>query len=347
MIRPYAGNAGDGRPRSGPASGTGRRTRWLVVGVLAAAVGTMVLAVDPRRFAEAMERFDLRLIPVVAGLSVGCLLLQGLRWHQLLRGVGIGLRPADSLLLNTAGQAATAILPLGDLARAALASQAAQAGFGAVAATVTVQELAYTLALVLSAAPVLIATRHGIWIVLGVLMGMLVVLAILAVRRLFCLVRWLVARTPLLRHLLGRIEGLHEETAVLLRRPDTLGWSVLDAARAAVAITLLWSIVESLHPGALGWWQAAFVLALSYVGGAVSLIPGGAGVSEASTVGLLLLFDLDPPTAAAAVLVQRLFTTGASTLLGWSAYLLARRRFGFGSIWALPAPPAPRAEKAA
>jgi hypothetical protein len=188
------------------------------------------------------------------------------RWHGLLRQAGVRLGLTDSLLLNTAGQAITAVLPLGDLTRAILASRAAQAEFGAVAATVTVQELAYSLVLMVSAAPVLIRTRHGVWILLAVLAGILIVLALLTVGRPFYLVHRLVARTPLLRRLLGQIEGLHQETAVLLHRPETVTWSVLDAARAAAGISIVWLIVEGLNPGVLGWWQAAFVLSLSSLG---------------------------------------------------------------------------------
>ncbi len=342
MIR-LPSEVGDrGRSRSIPASPAGRRTHWLVVGVLAATVAAMVLAVAPRRFAEAMARFNPRVVPAVLGLSIVIFLFQGLRWHGLLRQAGVRLGLGDSVLLNTAGQAITAILPLGDLTRAILASRAARANFGTVAATVTVQELAYSLVLVVAAGPVLILTRHGVWILLAVLAGIVVVLALLTVGRLFCLVHRLVARTPLLRRLLGQIEGLHQETAMLLHRPETTAWSVLDAARGAAAISIVWLIVEGLDPGALGWWQAAFVLSLSSLGGAISLIPGGAGASEASTVGLLLLFDVDPATAAAAALMQRLVTTGLPSLFGWGAYAVARRRFELGSMLELP-PAVPRA----
>ncbi len=323
-----------------------RRTRWAMVTLLAATVVAMVLAVHPEDLVGAMGRFQVRVLPLVLALSVAFFVLQGLRWHQLLREVGVRLRLRDSLLLNATGQAVTAVLPLGDLTRAVLASRAAAAEFGAVAATVTVQELAYTLILVLAAAPVLITMRHGVWIVVAVVTGVSAVLAVLSVRRIFRLVRRLVARTPLLRRLLRPIDQLHEETAALLHRPNTLGWSILDAARAALAVTALWVVVEGLEPGALGWWQAAFVLALSYVGGAISMVPGGAGANEASTVGLLLLFGIDPATAAAAVILQRVFTTGMATVLGWSAYLVVRRRLALGSLLALRPPAAPQSRAA-
>src|SRR5207253_11387904 len=61
-------------------------------------------------------------------------------WHLLLRNVGARGRITDNQLINLAGQALTAVLPLGDLTRAVLATRSSGVEFGATAATVTIQE---------------------------------------------------------------------------------------------------------------------------------------------------------------------------------------------------------------
>lgn len=325
----------------GPTSARRTLMRWAVPLVLLATVAGLVLAVNPRLFVAAIRRFPLVSLPAVVALMGVFYAAQGVRWHQLLQVAGARLRVRDSLILNMAGQAITAILPLGDLTRAIFASVASGTEFGRVAATVTVQELAYTLILVLSATPVLLELGLGLWAVLAVVAVVATILAILTVQPIFCLVHRIVARTPVLRRFLSQIDGLHQETAELLHRPQTLSWTILDAARAGVAITILWLIVRGLDPGGLGWWQAAFVLAISYVGGAISLVPGGAGANEGSVVGLLLLFHIDPATGAAAALLQRVFTTGLPAIFGWAAYLVARNRFDLGSMWSLRPPTAP------
>jgi glycosyltransferase 2 family protein len=330
------------RARSPRVEAVKRRLQRLIVpAVLAGTLAALVLAVNPREFASSFARLDLRLVPVIIGLSVAFFVMQGLRWHILLAEVGARLRVRDSVLLNMAGQAITAILPLGDLTRAVFASQASRTEFGKVAATVTVQELAYTLILVLSATPVLLELKLGLGAVLAVVAVIAGILVILTVPPVFCFVHGVLARAPFLRGFLRQIDELHNQTVVLLHRADTLIWTILDAARASLAITVLWLIVIALHPGTFGWWQAAFVLALSYVGGAISLIPGGAGANEASMVGLLVLLHVDPATAAAAALLQRLFMTGLATLLGWGAYMVARRRFDLGPLLAVKPPSSP------
>jgi uncharacterized protein (TIRG00374 family) len=91
--------------------------------------------------------------------------------------------------------------------------------------------------------------------------------------------------------------------------------------------------------------MASFVLAASYVAGAVSLIPGGIGAAEASVVGLLVLAGVDPATATAAALLQRIADKGFATLMGFVAYAIARRRFHLSGLTALR--PSPAADPAA
>lgn len=308
--------------------------RVLPVVIALAALGGLVLVVNPRSLAHAIARFDPIVAPLAVLLAAGWFVLQGVRWHFLLRVAGSRLRLADSTLLSVAGQTITALLPLGDLTRAVLAADAAGLAIGAAAATVTVQELTFTLFLVLLATPGMIALGLGTGIVIAVIAGVMAIFAILTVPPLFRVVRRATALVPLPRRVLEQVDELQQETVGLLRRRDTATWSTLDLARAALGATVLWLIVQGLDPGAIDWWKAAFVVAVAYVGGAVSFLPGGTGANDASVVGLLILLGLDPGTAGAAALLQRVLFTGLAAGMGLVAYLIARRRFELGSLLA-------------
>lgn len=292
-----------------------------------AAMAGLVVVLNPEQVGRALARFNLRLLPAILALYLVWYLLQGLRWHGLLGEAGARLSVADSLLLNAAGQTITAIVPLGDLTRAAFAAQATDRDFGTVAATVTVQELTYTLFLILLALPELLALRLGVGVVVATVVGMAAVVVILTVSRVFCVVHRLIAHIPLMNRLLPAIDELQHETAELLHRPETLAWSVLDLLRAAAAVAAFWMVVAAVAPGALGWWQAAFALALSTIGGAISLLPGGVGANEASVAALLIVLGVPGGAAGAVALLQRLFLTGVAIGFGVPAYLVARRRF--------------------
>jgi uncharacterized membrane protein YbhN (UPF0104 family) len=307
-----------------------RRALPFLVGV--AALAGLVVVVDPRALGRALARFDPVAVPLLVALTTCWFVLQGLRWHLLLRAAGSALGALDSVLLSVSGQVVTAILPLGDLTRAIFASEAAGVEFGTAAATVTVQELTFTLCLVLVAAPGILALRVGTGAAAAVVAGVAAIFAILTVPQLYRPVRGAAGWLPLPGRLWEQVDRLQRDSAALLRRPATLGWSALDLLRAVVGATALWLILQVLEPNAVDWWRAALVVAVAYVGGAVSFLPGGTGANDASAVGLLVLSGLDPGTAAAAALLQRVTFTGLATGLGLAAYLVARRRLSLGRL---------------
>ena len=88
----------------------------------------------------------------MAALCLVWYVLQGVRWHPLLRDRGSRLGMGDTIVVNLAGQSA-GLLPGGELARAVLASEAARIEIGDAIATITVQELTYILLLVAAAVP--------------------------------------------------------------------------------------------------------------------------------------------------------------------------------------------------
>ena len=314
---------------------TARLARAVPVLLAIGAVAGVLVTVNPHAVLVATQRFDRRVVIPVVLLGVAFYLLQGLRWHQLLRAVGVKERVVDSELLNLAGQSVAAVLPLGDLTRALLVSESSGVEFGAAAATVTVQELTFTLLLVLAAAPGLWHLSHGAVWMPAVIVGVAGIIAILTVQRLFDSVRRLVVRTPGIRHLLGQIEVLHAEVRHLLWRRDVLAGAVLDLGRVVVATAAIMLILRGLHIEALSWWQGTLVLAVSHLGSALSLLPGGIGANEASVVGILVVLGVNPADAAATAVLQRVSLSGVATVGGLAAYALVRHRLhltGLGGI---------------
>jgi len=299
---------------------------WPVL-IAVAAIGAIIVAVNPREVGSAVRGFDLALLPPILLLLVLALVAQGVRWHFLLAGAGARLRLSDTVLLSLAGQGITALLPLGDLTRAVFASEVTDVAFADVVATVTVQELGFTLFLLATAGPVVVVRRQAAGAEVIALAGVVAAVVILLVPPVFRQVHRVVAHTPLLRRFTGQIDELQHETVVLLHRRGTIAWSLIDLGRVIIATTALWLLVRALTPGGIDWASAAFVLALSYVGGAISLIPGGVGANEASVVGLLILVGVRPSTAAAIAVVQRFLSSGTAIGVALVAYALARRRF--------------------
>jgi uncharacterized protein (TIRG00374 family) len=304
-----------------------------------AAIVTLIVVVNPAQFSAEVKRFSVVAVPAVVTLSLSYYVLQGMRWFFLLRSVGVRLPFGDTVLLNIAGQS-TGLLPLGELTRAVLVAEVSGAELGAVVATITVQELIYTLLIIAAAIPG--AFEHRAWggAVVAALVFTIVVFVLLTVPRIFRVVRATVKRIPGLRRFGRDVDELRRETVVLLRRPDTYLWSVLSIAGVLVAITLFWLVVHSIRPGLLSWQEAAFVYAVSHVAGAVSFLPGGLGAYEASIAGLLVASGTSIQVGATIAVLHRTADKGLATVFGMVAYLIARRRHrfsGFGLFRPQPA----------
>ena len=297
----------------------------VALGALGGIAG-LVLAVNPGAVGHALQGFDVRaLVPAVL-LVLAFHLLQGLRWHLLLRQSGVRIRHLDSQLINLAGQAATAVLPLGDLTRALLASRVARVRFGAVAATVTVQELSFMLLVVAAAAPGLGRLPGGAIWMLVLLSAIAGIVVILTVDRVFARVRRLVGATPVLQRFTTEIETLQREARRLLGNRAVLAGAALDLGRVVVCTVAMLVILRGMHVMALDWADAALVVSVSFAGGALSFLPGGIGANEASVVGVLVVLGVNPGVAAAAAIVQRLSLTIVPTTAGSLSYLVLRRR---------------------
>jgi uncharacterized protein (TIRG00374 family) len=304
-----------------------------------AAIVALIVVINPRQFGTEARRFSLIAIPFAVVLSISYYLVQGVRWHFLLRAIRVRLPLGDTVLLNVAGQS-TGLLPLGELTRAVLVAEVAPAEVGAVVATITVQELIYTVLMIAAAIPG--SFEHRAWggAVVAALVFTVAVFAMLTVPRLYRMVRSVVRHVPLVRRFGADIDELQRQTVGLLRRPDTYTWSVLSAFGVLIAITLFWLVVHSIQPDLLTWPEAAFVYAVSHIAGAVSFLPGGLGAYEASIAGLLVASGTSIQVGATIAVLHRTADKGIATLVGMLAYLIARRRFrfkGFGLFRPQPA----------
>lgn len=300
----------------------------LLVGLGGAGLVALLFAVQPAAVGAAIARIGPGAVPSLVGLTLLYYLLQGLRWQQLLRASGIRLRTGTTVLLDFAGQA-TGLLPAGEVARVALVTEATGEPFARVLATVTVQELIYTLVLLALGVPAALDHSPLVVPLLIALAGTLTVVLLLCTPAMWRPVGWMVSRLPA-RGLIAEIDLLRRDTEALLRRTDTFWWSGLSVLGALVAVTLFWLVVHLLAPGAVNWETAAFIYGISHIAGALSLIPGGLGVYEGSVVGLLIAAGVDPGTAAAAALLTRACDKGLMTLVGLGALACSRRAVGGG-----------------
>jgi uncharacterized protein (TIRG00374 family) len=194
-------------------------------------------------------------------------------------------------------------------------------------------------------APVVVAERFsdllGVLLLLG--LGMTrysfgraaFVLAIAIVAALFLLLAYsekVVARlAPMLtrRLLKGRAADgagdMARAMSRLMRGPFFVAGAALGALAWFWECLAFWVVLAGLGEHGTSLFTATFVYAFATLAGALSLLPGGLGVTEGSMAGLLVLFHVGRENAAAGTVIIRACTLWFAVLLGVLAYVAYRR----------------------
>lgn len=298
----------------------GKLLASLVIGlVVVIAIG---LFSDLRDVGRDLGAFQWALIPAILGLTLLNYLLRWLKWEYYLRhlGLGDGVSRLDSGLIFTAGMV-MAVTPgkLGEVFKSYLLRRVNGVAISRSAPIVLAERLTDGLAMLLLMALglTLYPPARPVFVVLVVatIAGILIVQN----RRLSLALIDLTARLPLGAKLAPRLHNVYTSTALLLN------WRILTVSTIISVISWGFECLAfyyvlvglGVEGTALLLLQATFIFAASTLFGLVSFLPGGLGVSEVSSVGLLVaLVGLTASAATTATILIRFCTLWFGVLLG-------------------------------
>jgi uncharacterized protein (TIRG00374 family) len=122
-----------------------------------------------------------------------------------------------------------------------------------------------------------------------------------------------------------KLLDMHDHLANLIR-PWPLFWATaVGVAGWLCECVGFWLIVRGFPDVAISFGLATFIYAATTVAGALSFLPGGLGVTEASMT-LMLVRTAGKSTAVAATIVTRLCTLWFAVVIGLIALAFLRRR---------------------
>ena len=254
----------------------------------------------------------------------------GLVWRTLLQEQAsfsqVFLTLNEGYLLNN-------ILPfrLGELGRAFLLSKKAGLGFLQVFSTILIEralDVAFAAGLLFATLPfvmkVNLAWQAAVTMGSLVLVG-LVCLYLLARNQTWALQQFdrLVVRFPKLERLIGQqqLSAFFTGLGSLTDGKRFLKVVLLMLLNWGIALLQFFVLLRGYLPAAQPLW-AAFTMAVMALGVAAPSSPGAVGVLEASVVGALSIFGLDPSVTLAVALTAHLSNYLTTGLIG--AYALAR-----------------------
>ena len=281
--------------------------------------------------AEGLGDFQWGLLPAILALTCINYLLRFVKWDFYLRQIGVRDLPKwDSFLMFFSGLAMV-ITPgkVGEWLKSYLLREVHGTPFARSAPILIAERLTDTFALLVLAATglILFGQAWQFFVVVGV--GAAIFLFLARHRPAMRAILRLVKRVPVVSRFAQQVEEFYESTYVLVSPRNLLLMTALSVASwsgevLAFYVTLL---ALGLDPTGLLLLQAAFILPVATVAGAILLTPGGLGVAEGGLTGLLqVIVDMPKSLAAVATLIIRFATLWFGVLVGMGTLAIMARR---------------------
>jgi uncharacterized protein (TIRG00374 family) len=306
----------------------GRRVVFAVV-LLVAVVAGFSLFADVRKLSARLGDFAPLAVVAALGLAAGNYVIRFLRWQLYLRRVG-GQAPLGVSALTFVAGFSMSVTPgkVGELLKAVLLRDAAGVPVARTAPVVIAERVTDLVALVVLGLAGVTAYGVGRTMVIAATAVVLVVLGAIAYRPLATAILDMVERLGPLGKLVPRLREIHHTLADLVR-PWPLLWGTTLAIAAWLCECVGFALIVRGFAGAdVAWGLAILIYAATTVAGALSFLPGGLLVTEASMTLMLVrsAHGVDEPTAIAATILTRLCTLWFAVLIGFIALGLIRRR---------------------
>lgn len=307
--------------------------------IIAALLGLAVVIVlglfsDIQAVGTSFQTFDWAVLPAVLGFTVLNYALRWLKWDYYLRRTGMGqsVSRTDSILLFTSGMV-MAVTPgkAGEVLKSYLLKRLNGTPISASAPIVLAERLTDGLAMLLlmGFGLTLYPPARPLFVLLVV--ASIAGLVLLQFRSLCQRLIDLAERLPRGQSIAPKLRTVYESTVHLL------SWRLLAVSTIISVVSWFGECVAMYYvlrglgqPASLYLLQVAtFVFAASTLFGLVSFLPGGLGVSEASSTGLLvLLLPMATGPATAATIIIRFCTLWFGVTLGAVALGVFGARYG-------------------
>ena len=277
----------------------------------------------------AFASFRWSLLPLILGLVAFSYAVRFVRWSYYLRILAVTMPPQMNVAIFVAGLSMT-ISPgkFGEVLKSVFIRQVSGASIARTAPAVIAERVTD-------------ATGMLAWGLLGALAfslgprGLLLFLAITAIgiaglrsKRLSLLVESMLLKLPLLHRLAPHLGVFHGASNELLAARPLIVGTAISFFSWGIEILAVYLCVVGMGAGA-PFLMVVFIFAVSSVGGAVTMLPGGIGAAEAGMVGMFrTVAGLSGATSVALTFLIRLATLWFATLIGVVGLLLVRRLIG-------------------
>ena len=279
-----------------------------------------LLVSDLDKIADKIINFKIEYLPLVISLVIFSWFIIYLRWHLLLKNLGIIIPHKINFQIFLAG-GALGITPgkVGELFKSQILKDKFNIPRSKTAPLFIIEKFFDVIG-------ALIVTSFGIWFIpeLGFLSIaglplLFLMFKILVSKKLFDKTLIFFSRFNFLKKYLDPLSSSHEILTHSLQKKNMLIFSSLSIFYWIVIGGAAFFVVQGFGISSISIINMISTYSGSLILGALSFIPGGVGVAEGSLIGLFSAQNVDLSEAIVIVVLIRLFTLWFSTIVGFIA----------------------------
>lgn len=301
----------------------------LIISILLTALIIFLFGVltDFNSIINSFKQFNWLLLPVLLSLSLGNYVVRFIKWEYYLKLLKIKISRLLSVKIFFSGLAMSASpAKMGEVLKSFLLKEILNEPISKTASIIFAERLTDLLSLTfLAIVGGLYFHYNTVWIYL--IASFLIILIIVISNRaiaeyiiMFC------AKVPFIKNQITNIQNLYESAYILLQPKAIflmLGVSIFSWFFECFGFYLiLFNFEQSFS---ILW--STFVYAFSIIAGAVSMLPGGLGVTEGSLSLILIKGGIPSETAIATTIIIRMVTLWFAVILGLIVLFFLRRKY--------------------
>ena len=297
---------------------------WLIVLFAVVVYLLMGIYADFGKLASAMKDFRWTFLFVLFALTTTNYLFRFLKWDFFLKRAGVHLNLRDNLFVFFSGLSMI-ITPgkIGEIWKGWLIKDINGAELSKTVPVVIVERITDVLGLAILSLFGILYYKEGIYLILALF---LIFLGFLAAVKSKTISNRIIS---MLEHKMGKyaenIKTMHKTFEATMEPKGLIGMSFLSAFAWFFECLGMYLVILGFEEY-INITLATFIFSFASLAGAMSMIPGGLGVAEATISGLLQFFGLTVATSVAIAIIVRFGTLWYGALMGVSVYFIFRRK---------------------
>ncbi|HVO76227.1 MAG TPA: lysylphosphatidylglycerol synthase transmembrane domain-containing protein [Ignavibacteriaceae bacterium] len=300
----------------------------LVMGIAGLVYLGFIIYADFGQVADAFGRFNWIFIPIPFLLALTNYLFRFFKWDYYLRILNIKIKKSDSLSIFSSGLI-MAVTPgkMGEFLKAYLLKQITAEPISRTAPIIFAERITDFISLIVIALGGAYIFNYGRVVVILAGVFFLLLVIVLSNKNLALPLISLLEKNKFLAKHLASIHNAYESSYQMLKIVPLIYMTLLSTLSWFFECFAYYIILINfgLRPG-LMW--ASFSYAFSTIVGAITMLPGGLGVTEGSLTFLLIKHGAPNEIAVASTFIARVVTLWFALVVGIISVTIYQNRFG-------------------